>query len=205
MSKEKSTFEHLYAINVTDKTSTKVGMTYLPWASAWAIIKKEYPEAEYIFYENVDHETGMVCPYFTDGKNGTCWVKVGTKLHKEGICYDMVLYVMDYKNNSIPADKITSRDWNTSLMRCLVKSLAMHGLGLYIYEKDDSPPPTEKPKPTPAKKKLKPLKVGDKNWSSLVKYVEVNKKMGLEKLIQSIGRDYQITQTVKTEIAKIIK
>ena len=200
---KKSTFELLYAINVTDKTSTKVGMTYLPWASAWSIIKKQHPEAEYIFYENVDHQTGQVCPYFTDGK--TCWVKVGTKLHKEGICYDMMLYVMDYKNNSIPADKITSRDWNTSLMRCLVKSLAMHGLGLYIYEKDDAPPPTEKPKPTTAKKKLKPLKVGDKNCSSLVKYVEVNKKMGLEKLIQSIGRDYQITQTVKTEIAKIIK
>ena len=201
---KKSTFEQLYGINVTDKTSTKVGMTYLPWASAWAIIKKEFPEAEYIFHENVNHETGMVCPYFTDGKNGTCWVKVGTKLHKEGICYDMVLYVMDYKNNSIPADKITSRDCITSLMRCLVKSLAMHGLGLYIYEKDDSPPPTEKPK-VESKKKLKPLKVGDKNWSSLVKYVEVNKKMGLEGLLASMSKNYQITPAVKTEITKMLK
>ena len=198
---KKSTFEQLYGINVTDKTSTKVGMTYLPWASAWAIIKKEFPEAQYIFYEYVDHHTGQVCPYFTDGK--TCWVKVGTTLHKEGICYDMVLYVMDYKNNSIPADKITSRDWNTSLMRCLVKSLAMHGLGLYIYEKDDSPPPTKK---VETKKKLLPLKVGDKNWPNIIKFVEVNKtKMDLEKLSDTFGKKYQMTQTVKTEIAKMLK
>jgi hypothetical protein len=81
----------------------------------------------------------------------------------------------------------------------------MHGLGLYIYEKDDAPPPTQKPK-VATKTKLQPLKVDDKNWPNIIKFVEVNKSnMDLEKLCATFGKKYQITQTVKTAISKMLK
>ena len=46
---------------------------------------------------------------------------------------------MDYRNNSIPADKITSTDVNKTIQRSLTKAVARHGLGLYIYAGEDLP------------------------------------------------------------------
>jgi hypothetical protein len=38
-----------------------------------------------------------------------------------------------------PIDNPTSFDINTSIQRCLVKAIALHGLGLYIYAGEDLP------------------------------------------------------------------
>ena len=46
---------------------------------------------------------------------------------------------MDFKNKSIPVDNITSMDANKAIQRSLVKALARHGIGLYIYEGEDLP------------------------------------------------------------------
>ena len=46
---------------------------------------------------------------------------------------------MDYKNNSIPIDKVTSTDVNKTIQRSLTKAVARHGLGLYIYAGEDLP------------------------------------------------------------------
>jgi hypothetical protein len=46
---------------------------------------------------------------------------------------------MDYKNKSIPADKVTSFDVNTALQRAWTKCIARHGLGFYIYAGQDLP------------------------------------------------------------------
>ena len=51
---------------------------------------------------------------------------------------------MDYKNNSIPADKITSTDANKAVKRALAKACAEHGLALYIYEGEDIPEQAKK-------------------------------------------------------------
>ena len=96
------------------------GLTYLSWASAWAIVKQSHSGAMFTAYENVDSESGLVLNYFHDSK--TCWVKVGTKLTPDGLEYIMTLPVMDYHYNSIPIDKVTSQDVNTAIQRCLVKS-----------------------------------------------------------------------------------
>jgi hypothetical protein len=47
------------------------------------------------------------------------------------------LPVMDYRNKPIPNPD--AFQVNSSLMRCLVKAVAMHGLALYIYAGDDLP------------------------------------------------------------------
>ena len=56
-----------------------------------------------------------------------------------GIEHIEYLPVMDYRNASIFADKVTSFDVNKAIQRSLTKALARHGLGLYIYAGEDLP------------------------------------------------------------------
>ena len=130
MEKKQSVFETLNAINVNEHTEKKNGLTYLSWAWAWAEVKKHYPTAFYTIYENAQ---GM--NYHTDGR--TCWVKTGVTI--EGLEHIEYLPVMDYRNASIPADKVTSFDVNKAIQRSLTKAVARHGLGLYIYAGEDLP------------------------------------------------------------------
>lgn len=132
--KKQSVFAVLSAIDVSEHVETKkaggVELSYLSWAWAWHICKEHYPDAFYTIYEN-----GAGRPYFDDGR--TCWVKTGVTIAgQEHIEY---LPVMDYRNLSIPVDRVTSMDMNKSIQRSLTKALARHGLGLYIYAGEDLP------------------------------------------------------------------
>ena len=130
---EKSVFETLNAVNVSDKIEKKNGLSYLSWAFAWEEVKKHYPSANYTIYER-ETEYGAV-NYFTDGR--TCWVKTGVTI--EGLEHIEELPVMDFKNNSILLEKVTSFDVNKAIQRSLTKAVARHGLGLYIYSGEDLP------------------------------------------------------------------
>jgi hypothetical protein len=130
MKEQKSVFEVLNAINVNEHTEKKNNLTYLSWAWAWAEVKKHFPEATYTIYENAQ---GM--NYHTDGR--TCWVKTGVTIN--GLEHIEYLPVMDYKNASIPAERVTSFDVNKAIQRSLTKAAARHGLGLYIYAGEDLP------------------------------------------------------------------
>ena len=123
-------FAKLNAVDVSGKTEKKNGLTYLSWAWCWGEVKKLHPDATYTIYENAD---GWF--YHTDGK--TCWVKTG--LTVQGIEHIEYLPVMDYRNQSIPTDKVTSFDVNKAIQRSLTKAAARHGLGLYIYAGEDLP------------------------------------------------------------------
>lgn len=126
----KSDFDVLNAVNVSDKTETKNKFTYLSWAWAWGEVKKKFPTAT---FEYIKSEQGL--NYHHDGR--TAWVEVAVEIN--GIRYEEHLPVMDYNNRSIPLEKITSFDVNKAQKRCLVKCIAMHGLGLYIYAGEDLP------------------------------------------------------------------
>lgn len=130
MEERNSVFEVLNSINVNEHTEKKNGLTYLSWAWAWAKVKEHFPTASYTIYENRD---GL--NYHTDGR--TCWVKTGVTI--EGLEHIEYLPVMDYRNASIPADKVTSFDVNKAIQRSLTKAVARHGLGLYIYAGEDLP------------------------------------------------------------------
>ena len=123
-------FQSLSQINVNDKTEKKGNLTYLSWAWAWGEVKKLFPEATYTIYEAANGWN-----YHTDGR--TCWVKTGVTVN--GIEHIEYLPVMDNKNNSISADKVTSFDVNKAIQRSLTKAVARHGLGLYIYAGEDLP------------------------------------------------------------------
>lgn len=127
-------FNTLNKIDVSRYVEKKNGLSYLSWANAWAEVKKIYPTASYVIYENT-LPNGYVVNYFTDGK--TCYVKTGVII--EGLEHIEELPVMDYKNKSIPFESVTSFDVNKAIQRSLTKAVARHGLGLYIYAGEDLP------------------------------------------------------------------
>jgi hypothetical protein len=139
METNKSVFSTLNAVNCNEHTEKKNNLTYLSWAWAWAEVKKLYPNASYTIYENANQWN-----YFTDGK--TCWVKTGVTI--EGLEHIEYLPVMDFRNNSIAADKVTSFDVNKAIQRSLTKACARHGLGLYIYAGEDLPEDEQTTQPT---------------------------------------------------------
>lgn len=148
-----SVFETLNAVNVNGHTEKKktggTELTYLSWPYAWAEVKKRYPEAS---YEVVKQENGL--PYVFDSKVG---YMVNTRVTIEGVTHEMWLPVMDGANKAMKSEPYTyitgygqyqkektceaasMFDVNKTIMRCLVKNLAMFGLGLYIYAGEDLP------------------------------------------------------------------
>jgi len=137
----------------------KQNLTYLAWASAWEAVLKNYPEANYTIYENMN---GMF--YHTDGM--TCWVKTGVTI--EGIERIEYLPVMDFRNKSIPVNAVTSFDVNKAIQRSLTKAIARHGLGLYIYKGEDLPS-------EPSKEQVKAMNFKkNKAADSLIKWAKDN-------------------------------
>jgi len=139
-------FNELYQVNVNNYTEEKNGLTYLTWSYAWAEVKKRYPGAT---YEIEKFENNL--PYVYDENTG---YMVFTKVTIEGLTYEMWLPVMDSANKTMKSEpytydtkfkkglrveSATMFDINKTIMRCLVKNLAMFGLGLYIYSGEDLP------------------------------------------------------------------
>ena len=163
-------FDELNAINVNDKTEKKKSggteLTYLSWTWAWAEVKKRFPDAH---YEIVMHN-GL--PYVYDENTG---YMVFTNVTIDGITHMMWLPVMDGSNKAMKdkpytystkyngektVDAATMFDVNKTIMRCLVKNLAMFGLGLYIYAGEDLPEvevEEQKTEQEVAKKKLEKI------------------------------------------------
>ena len=142
---EENYFKKLYNVDVRDKIKEKNGLKYISWAAAWAEVKKNFPDATYKIYEQYisfheENETSYidrtVCrPWFDDDRTG--WVKTGVTIN--GIEHIEELPIMDFKNKSIPANKITSVDANKSIQRSLTKACARHGIALFIFEGEDLP------------------------------------------------------------------
>lgn len=146
------TFNDIRLINVADKVEKKDGLTYLSWAWAWDVFKQNYPDANYTIIKN---SNGL--PYF-ESEHGAM---VYTTVTAGGITHEMWLPVMDGKNKAMKSQPYTYQVWdsykrqkvdksveaytmfdiNKTVMRCLVKNLAMFGLGLYIYAGEDLPDP----------------------------------------------------------------
>ena len=102
-------------------------LPYLKWSVAWRLLLQVYPHATYRFERFIVNETPQDCQYHIDNTATVhCTVSIGDK-HQE-----MWLPVMNYQNNAIknPA----ARDISDTKMRCLVKCIAMLGLGMSLYE-----------------------------------------------------------------------
>ena len=117
----------------------------------WNLLMDNYPQAQYEFvdFEGVPYKT------LPDGTT-----EVVTRITIDNLVREMRLPVMDYKNN--PVVNPHARQVSDNAMRCLVKNVAMFGLGISVFtgmadetlpdeEKDKQP----KGKKTPPKKRQK--------------------------------------------------
>ena len=202
MKMKKNIFKELSTISVKDKTEKKGKFSYLSWATAWSMIKTEHPTAQRKVYES--EHTGL--NFFTDGK--TAYVKVGIIIEEmEHIDY---LPVMDYRNNSISIEKVSSMDVNTAIQRSTAKAIAMHGLGLSLWIGEDTiqtikPSMAVSKTPVPSKPSHIELNIGDENFAKVLRYVSDNKELGLPKIVKNLEGKYKIKTLVKKEISKYIK
>lgn len=204
-------FERLSAINVNEHVEKKKDLSYLSWAWAWSETKKACPDATYKIGETeYDEALGFMCH---------------TTVTIEGETLEMWLPVMDGANKSMKkhaytystrfgektVEAATTFDINKTIMRCLVKNLAMFGLGIYIYAGEDLPEvetitskAPAKPEPVKDESDKITLKKGSENWNKVVKYITDNKSLGLEKIGLQLNRKYSISPALKKELATII-
>lgn len=138
------TFEDLTKIDVNDKIEEKQGKKYLSWTYAWGMFKKTYPEAN---YEILEQDNGL--PFF----ESSLGIMVKTRVTANNETLSMWLPVMDGANKAMKheayehkqgnskkqVDAATMFDINKTIMRCLVKNIAMFGLGLYVFSGEDMP------------------------------------------------------------------
>ncbi len=131
---DKTLFQQLYDINVNDKLEKKANLSYLSWAWAWAEVKKIDPNASAEIHEfPLPNVEGIKVPYLQTPTG--YFVKVSVTI--KGQTETEWLPVMDHRNKTI--EKPNAFDINKNTKRCLVKAIALHGLGLYVYAGEDLP------------------------------------------------------------------
>ena len=169
----------LLALNVNERVEEKNGLSYLSWSWAWTELLKMCPDATYEIKKFGDKQL----PYVYDEETG---YMVFTSMTINGITREMWLPVMDNANKAmlnhvykykIKKFNINTKQWeilekevqpatmfdvNKTIMRCLVKNIAMFGLGMYIYSGEDLPEQIEEEVQEETKKtkttKKEPLK-----------------------------------------------
>lgn len=122
-------FTDLYSVDCSGFVEHKNGFSYLSWPFAVAQLRKHDPEA-----------TWEVLRF--DGKPFLCtecgyFVEVAVTV--KGITLSQIHPVLDHRNK--PVAMPDAFNINSSIQRCLVKAIALHGLGLSIYAGEDMPNP----------------------------------------------------------------
>jgi len=125
-------FEQLAKIDIGKHIEKKNNLSYLSWAHAVDQLMRQDQTANWVF-----HEPQM----FGESMMVSCTVTAFEK------AITMHLPVMDHRNQAIKQPD--AFQVNKNMMRCLVKGIAAHGLGLYIYAGEDLPysEPVAEPEP----------------------------------------------------------
>lgn len=212
ISNGENVFTELFKLDVSKyiekKRTGSTELSYLSWAYAWAETKKRFPDANYrvnAFGQNQP-------PYVYDPNTG---YMVFTEVTIEDLTHEMWLPVMDGANKAmkdkpytydtkyrkdIKVEAATMFDINKTIMRCLVKNLAMFGLGLYIFAGEDLPE-------SPEQKEEKPLLVLEgtlKELSDVLASFGVEKEMKYrDGILQKHGK-VTLSQLTQSEAVQMI-
>ena len=116
------TFNELRLLNVNEHTEKKGKFTYLSWTWAVDTLLQNDSSATWTFGDPV---------YFAESVMVFCTV---TAMGKSMTCQ---MPVLNHQNKAIPNPN--AMDVNTAMMRCLVKTISLFGIGLYIYAGEDLP------------------------------------------------------------------
>ena len=118
-----SIWEKLNKVDCSKVSKSKNNLTYLAWNESWALLMEHYPEATFAYMDNEVYSDGSV--------SVVCQVEI------HGFVRRMWLPVMNYANKVIPSP--SSREISDNKMRCLVKTIALFGLGFHIYRGKTQP------------------------------------------------------------------
>lgn len=149
----------LLKVDTSGHIEKKNGLSYLSWAWAWTEALKADPSAT--FSVDTFSYNDQTVPFMKIGDTAMVWVNV-TMFGQKRTC---MLPVMDHRNK--PIVEPDAFQVNSAIMRCLVKCIALHGLGLNIYAGEDLPESVDqdtgeikrketKPEPKPEPKVEKP-------------------------------------------------
>lgn len=148
-------FAQLARIDVNKHVEKKGGFSYLSWAWAVDALRKAHPGATWEVKrfpvtldwgeeERTSYKAITYVPYLkTD-----CGYFVEVAVTVEDVTLSQIHPVLDSRNR--PIAEPDAFHINTSIQRCLVKAIALHGLGLYVYAGEDLPEGVEPPKITEA-------------------------------------------------------
>jgi len=125
-------WEELSVIDMSRHIKSKGGKDYIPWTSSWSQLKALYPMSEYEW----ESETAP---------DGTMSVSCNVRIynHEEECRKDQRDYVEHHINLAVMNHKFqavinpSSTAINNAKARCLVKAIAMHGLGINVYAGED--------------------------------------------------------------------
>lgn len=115
-------FLELRKIDVSENVKKKGQFKYLSWAYACDELLQKDPLATWEFGEP---------RFFGDT------VMVYCSVHAFGVTRNAHLAVMDMKNQAIKNPD--AQAVNKAMQRCLTKGIALHGIGLYLYQGEDLP------------------------------------------------------------------
>lgn len=141
--KKESVYKKLSKVEVGKYINKKMGLDYVPWASAWALAKAIYPTIqkkiteypEYLPTKDGWKPTGRNVDYRLTPFG--CEVEVTVTIDGEESSSN--LYVMNNRGQSVDYKNINYAMINKTQQRCLVKALANAGLGLKVYVGEDVP------------------------------------------------------------------
>tara|TARA_R100001082_G_C4335626_1_gene147645 strand:+ start:72 stop:770 length:699 start_codon:yes stop_codon:yes gene_type:complete len=141
---EPNSFEQLESIDLTKYIQKKGRFPYVSWADAVAIMSKRHPDITWTitkfttrnetFVNDNLVQTERTLPYMMDSQ-GNAFVEIKTTVNDKEL--EIIHPVLS--NTNKPIKFPSSWDINTAIQRGLVKTFALHGLGLYIYRGEDLP------------------------------------------------------------------
>tara|TARA_R100000322_G_scaffold169804_1_gene143047 strand:- start:1647 stop:2357 length:711 start_codon:yes stop_codon:yes gene_type:complete len=188
----KEVWDKLSKIDCSDKIEKKMNLSYLSWAWAWGVLQEHYPQAQYLFYQG---EGDVPYVQYPDGT-----AEVRCRVSIDNLNREMTLSVMDYKNNAV--QNPNSRQVNDTKMRCLVKCLAMYGLGHYIYAGEDVPSADKEPVKKEKPVKEKPVKEEPTPVETPTEDVEADKGYGTEEWAELFVKSFlELSKLSKTKEA----
>lgn len=132
-----NSFTALNEINCSKNVEKKGQFSYLSWPFAVAELGKAHPDAtwEVKKFPLPDHPH-CAAPYMQTPLGYFVEVEVDIG----GVLKSQIHPVLDHRNK--PVSNPDTFQVNTAIQRCLVKAIALHGLGLYIYAGEDLPEPS---------------------------------------------------------------
>lgn len=120
-------FSQLAAINVSEHVEKKGQFNYLSWPYAVQQLRLFDDTATWV----IQRFNGL--PYLSTD----CGTFVEVAVTVRNVTLSQIHPVLDSRNKPIPVP--SAFDINTSIQRCLVKAIALHGLGLNVYAGEDLP------------------------------------------------------------------